>query len=366
MVITRRLKLYPPNKKKAKLLEKTALLQSSCVNWWMEKIKETRTTKIKTLQSLFYKKAKKKFKMGAMLTQVAEFRAIRIFRHAIKKNKTPRLKKRLLVLSGLRIKDNNLGITFGQRYFWIPFHSQKIPQGVIKESIIKKIRGNWYCLLCVNIKTPKIKKYKKTLGVDLGLAKIAVVSDNKGKNNVFFKGEPLRAKRRHYYNLRKRLQPKIKQGNVYKLLKRISKKEQNWITNENHRISRQIVNLAKNVKANIALENLKGITERLKFNKKTKRIIKTWSFRQLANFISYKAQMIGLRVSFVDPRETSRRCSKCGYISRYNRRTQSKFKCRKCGYETNADRNGAINIAQRATVLSVNPMNHGQQATALM
>ena len=41
------------------------------------------------------------------------------------------------------------------------------------------------------------------LGVDLGLAKIATVSDNKGKNTTFFRGEQTRFIRQKYYELRK-------------------------------------------------------------------------------------------------------------------------------------------------------------------
>jgi transposase len=46
----------------------------------------------------------------------------------------------------------------------------------------------------------------------------------------------------------------------------------------------------------------------------------------------------------IDPRDTSRRCGKCGHTEKNNRKTQSVFLCKKCGYTANADYNGAGNI----------------------
>jgi len=352
MIITRKLKLYLPRKNKELLLLKTAKTQTACVNYWIDKIREIESTNIKELQERFYYPARKKFRLGALMTQLAEYTAIRLVRTSKKKRKNaPFLKKEIISISNLKVDKNNLGISFGEGYFWIPFRSQAIPDGQIRESKIKKIGNNWFCFLSVKIEEPKIKKYKRYMGVDLGLAKTAVLCDWNGKNTRFFNGKPLKSKRNHYYKLRKKLQPKIKQGNVYKLLKRISKKEANWIKNTNHKISKEIIKIAVKNKRSVAIENLTGIRGRIKANKKTNRMLHNWSFRQLVDFIQYKARLSGVAVSAIDPKETSRRCSKCGYISRSNRKNQERFKCNKCGYESNADRNAAINITQRATGL---------------
>lgn len=49
----------------------------------------------------------------------------------------------------------------------------------------------------------------------------------------------------------------------------------------------------------------------------------------------------------VDPNNTSRECSSCGYISEDNRKTQSNFSCIQCGHHENADTNAAKNILTR-------------------
>jgi len=56
----------------------------------------------------------------------------------------------------------------------------------------------------------------------------------------------------------------------------------------------------------------------------------------------------GIRVHLIHSRYTSQQCSKCGHISKKNRKSQSVFKCEKCGYSpTNADYNASINILYR-------------------
>jgi putative transposase len=70
----------------------------------------------------------------------------------------------------------------------------------------------------------------------------------------------------------------------------------------------------------------------------------SWSFHRLGFYIDYKAKMKGIAVVHVDPRYTSQQCSKCGFRSKSNRRTQSWFCCKRCSYQLNADLNAAKNI----------------------
>lgn len=51
-----------------------------------------------------------------------------------------------------------------------------------------------------------------------------------------------------------------------------------------------------------------------------------------------------IKVIFVDPKNTSRRCPVCGYTNKSNRKTQEQFKCSNCGYSSNQDTNSTVNI----------------------
>lgn len=368
MVITTKIKLYPPNKSKLEMLTFLSKENKRCVNWWIDKIRLIGSTSIKTLYGKYYRDGRKEFNIGSEHLVQMLIAAIRISRIAKKRrSESPYLKQEMIFLkySLIKLDGNNLGISFLGKKHWFPFKSREIPKGILRESKIKNINGEWYCFLSVDVSEPKQRDYKKILGVDLGVAKIATIADKNGDRNKFFRGEPMRDKRNHYQNLRAKLQPKIKQGNVYRFLKRISKKESNWMKDTNHKISREIVDYAKANKMSIAVENLAGIRERINTtNKKSRKMLSNWSFRQLVDFINYKARLSGLAMFAVDPRETSRMCPKCKNVSRLNRKSQSRFQCNKCKYSSNADRIGAMNIAQRAAGLSVHPLARGQLANA--
>ena len=77
------------------------------------------------------------------------------------------------------------------------------------------------------------------------------------------------------------------------------------------------------------------------------RSILNMGFGKLAGMLEYKLASKGRKLVKVAPQNTSLTCSKCGYVSKQNRKTQAHFKCVQCGYETNADLNAAVNIQNR-------------------
>ncbi|WP_304398881.1 RNA-guided endonuclease InsQ/TnpB family protein, partial [Turicimonas muris] len=66
-----------------------------------------------------------------------------------------------------------------------------------------------------------------------------------------------------------------------------------------------------------------------------------YSFKTM---LAYKLEERGGLLVLVPPKNTSRTCPNCGYISAKNRQTQAHFECTKCGYKENADVVGAINV----------------------
>jgi putative transposase len=98
----------------------------------------------------------------------------------------------------------------------------------------------------------------------------------------------------------------------------------------------------------IALEDLTGIRDRVRFSKPQRVTLSSWAFAQLGAFIAYKARRAGVPVVYVDPAYTSRTCADCGHVDNKNRVSQAWFICRSCGVVAHADRNGSRNIAARA------------------
>ena len=62
--------------------------------------------------------------------------------------------------------------------------------------------------------------------------------------------------------------------------------------------------------------------------------------------------MVGVQIVLVDPANTSRECSVCGYTDKKNRKNQSEFKWIFCGQTENADVNAAKVISKRAVAVN--------------
>lgn len=377
-MFTIKLKIRKPTKNKLQSLKGYCQEFSSSVNWYLKKLRKEKTTSRIKIHKLYYQSARQKFKLPSANLQVALDKAIEIRRSYLRKKGKKSQPKLHNVIGCFRkdsIKRENRAVrlTLNNKRIWLPLivperykNEINLP---IARSEIKEIRGKWFMYLTVKDKGEEQKEPSGVLGIDLGVVKIATVSNPEGSVNLFFRGEPLRFKRNQFFNKRKELQEKKDSKvcpNAWRSLKKLSGKEQRWMTDLNHKISRAIVNLAKKNKSAIALENLAGIRLRIKAIKKVRRMLHNWTFRQLTTFIEYKARLIGIPIVSVDPRETSRICLRCGNKEKRNRKSQSSFKCSNCGFSINADLLAARNIALRATSQLVYPPENMGLGTPLM
>jgi len=183
---------------------------------------------------------------------------------------------------------------------------------------------------------------KDFLGIDLGIKKLAMDSDKET-----FSGEQVERIRQKYAKRRKILQQKGTKNSKRTLCK-LRRKEKNFRKTQNHEIAKKVVLKAKGTCCGIALEDLKGIRQKITVRKNRRNYFFSWSFGQLRNFIEYKAKKHGVMVVLVDPRNTSRTCPKCHYTDKKNRKSQQEFCCLSCGYLENADYVGALNIRHKA------------------
>lgn len=120
---------------------------------------------------------------------------------------------------------------------------------------------------------------------------------------------------------------------------KISDKIARFRDTANHKYSRALIDYAvKNGCGTIQMEKLTGVTNN------TEHFLKEWSYYDLQTKIEIKAKEAGIKVVYINPKFTSQRCNKCGYIHTDNRPAQARFCCQKCGYEENADYNASQNI----------------------
>lgn len=214
---------------------------------------------------------------------------------------------------------------------------------IIKQTNVILRKNIFYLAVVIDTPEPIADNPISTLGVDFGIINLAADSDNE-----LYSGKTVDRVRERTEILKAALQRKDTKSAKHHL-KKLSGKESRFRRYTNHVISKRIVTKAKDTHCQIALENLKGIGDST-VHRSQRRRHKSWAFYQLRQFITYKAKIAGVNVCFIDPYNTSRKCPKCGYIAKSNRKTRTIFSCQQCGFTSNADIVGAINIASKAVV----------------
>jgi len=212
------------------------------------------------------------------------------------------------------------------------------------ESDLGLYKGLFFLSATCEVDEPQPMNVDGTLGVDLGVVNIAVDSDRQ-----IHSANHINNLRHRHRRLRAKLQAKGTRSAKRKL-KRLSGKERRFAKDTNHCISKKLVAKAKDTNRAIALEDLRGIRERVTVRRSQRATLHSWAFFQLRSFVTYKAKGAGVPVFLVDPRNTSRTCPACGHVDQANRLSQSKFSCVVCGFAGLADQIAAINIGRRAAV----------------
>lgn len=351
MQLTVKIKLMPSFEQKTILL-RTFTSFNSAANLAARVGFEGRVFSLPSIQKRCYQQIRSDFRLAAQLAIRAIGKAAECFSRD--KKKCPVFKDRSAIVYDERIMRfkglTHVSLASVDGRLVIPMiiagHQNSRLQEAIKvgQADLVYIKGTFYLLVSIKLQdTPKIKS-SSVLGVDLGVTKIAV--DSAGNA---YTGEDVEVKRIWFQSRRNILQA-VGTKSAKRRLKKLSGSERNYRSTKNHQIARRIVDTAKGTNCVIAIENLNGIRKRIRFRKSQRARMSGWAFYQLRSFIEYKAALIGVHVVKVDPRNTSRTCSECGYCDKANRKSQSDFVCQSCGHTANADENAAKNIRDRGYV----------------
>jgi putative transposase len=158
----------------------------------------------------------------------------------------------------------------------------------------------WYLCITQSKVAPTPDEPTGYLGVDLGIVNLAADSDGET-----FCGADVQLLRERRHQHRRRLQLANTRRARWRLGK-IARGEHRFQKDTNHCISKALVRKAHTTRKAIALEDLRKIRERVTVRRGQRRVRHSWAFRQLRTFIGYKAQLSGVCVVFVDPRNVRR------------------------------------------------------------
>jgi IS605 OrfB family transposase len=275
-----------------------------------------------------------------------------VYQKSKKNKKVPILKKPVITWNNQNFSVTNTHISFP---LWADGKSKRVSVACVltdyqRESLNQKLgslritrkSNKWVAQIAVNIETESVAD-GQVMGVDLGLKIPAVAVCANGTTKFFGNGRENKYVKRKHRAKRKAL-GKAKKPQA---IKSLNNKEQRWMKDKDHKVSRGIVNHAINNNVSIIhLEQLSNIRNTTRTSRKNEKNLHTWSFYRLSQYIQYKAEQAGIKVEYVNPAYTSQTCPDCGFRNKMKDRT---YQCG-CGYKSHRDRVGALNIISAPVV----------------
>lgn len=229
-------------------------------------------------------------------------------------------------------------------------------------TLILEPTGRYY--LSLTVEDNSIKPLEKTgavVGVDLGVADLAITSD--GKKYESFKptylDKQVRSWQSKFSKRKYRATTEVRQWNHnhndYKMLvedyhnwqraKRIKACYQAKLANKRkdylHKITTELVEKYDV----IAMEDLR--TKNILKNHHLAKSISNQSWREFRTLLEYKCKWYGKQLIVVKPNYTSQICSSCGYHSGKKPLEIREWTCYKCGTHHDRDVNAAVNILNK-------------------
>jgi len=180
-------------------------------------------------------------------------------------------------------------------------------------------------------------KDETSVGVDVGLESFATLSNgDKIDNPRFFRSEEnalAKAQRR----LSKAHKGTSERNKALKVVERVHER----IANRRYDFAQQLSHDLVDKFGTICFEdlNIKGMVH----NHSLAKSISDASWNMLVGITSYKAVSAGSRVTLVDPRNTSKMCSRCGVLVEKSL-SDRVHNCPNCGLAMDRDQNAVINI----------------------
>lgn len=203
--------------------------------------------------------------------------------------------------------------------------------------------GKWFVTFSCECDSTTLPESEKIAGVDVGLQSFATLSNGeKIANPRFFKQEQ-EAIAKAQRKLAKFDKGTPDRAKARKVVSRVYERITNKRTNFAHQQSRFLVNTyGVLVFEKLAVIDMMSNHTQVFGNKLNKSIADVaWS--QLTQFTAYKAEDAGRLFLQVDPRNTSKKCSRCGSLVDKDLGVRI-HDCPHCGLVLDRDHNAAINI----------------------
>lgn len=233
-------------------------------------------------------------------------------------------------------------------------------EGKIKTVTIKRSpTGKWYAVLSAEVEPQILPAKDNAVGIDVGIKTFAMFSNGKRIDNPkFFKtDEKALAQVQRRLSAQEQGAPNrtFRRKAVARVHERIGFRRKDFA----HQEARKIVNRF----GIICIEDL-NIKEMIEKKDKPflRKSIADASWGTFVSVLMSKAENAGRQVAKIDPKNTTRRCSRCQILVSKNLSVR-RHRCPTCGLVMDRDHNAAINIlAAGLCSLELAPRSSGLQA----
>ncbi|MCL2399456.1 MAG: transposase [Defluviitaleaceae bacterium] len=212
----------------------------------------------------------------------------------------------------------------------------------------------WYISVGQEVQKPKMQLTDESIGVDLGIKKLAVCSSKYEVENInkapkakkqAKKLRRLQRKISRKYEINKKGKEYVKTSNIIKLEKEIRlihRKLTNIRLNHIHQATTAIV---KTKPSRVVMENLniKGMMK----NRHLSKVIGEQGFYNFKRILEYKCNFYGIQ--FVKANRfypSSKTCCECGHIKKDLKLSDRLFKCSHCNSEIDRDYQASVNLSR--------------------
>ena len=214
--------------------------------------------------------------------------------------------------------------------------------GKIKTLTIRRINAKWYACFSCEIEPEPLPKVESIVGIDVGLSSFVTFSTGEKIGNPRFfttdEAQLVKAQRRLSKVQVKNPDRKKRHHNLVCFHQKIANKRTDFA----HKLSRQIVNENQIIAfEKLDIKNMMGNHTKC-FGRKLNKSISDVAWNQFMQFTAYKAAEAGRRVVYVNPRNTSKMCSRCGQL--VEKTLADRVHRCSCGLVLDRDENAAINI----------------------
>jgi len=141
------------------------------------------------------------------------------------------------------------------------------------------------------------------------------------------------------------------------LIRSLHRRSRNIIVDWCRKFAKWLIEYVKKRKAFLVLEDLEGLWHtRSQEDSKLAWLLSRFAYRKLITAILTKAIEHNVPVMFVDPRNTSRTCPRCGSYIEFVHRLGY---CKKCGFVADRDKIAVLNLTYRAIQTLAPCQGHG-------